>query len=298
MKFSYNWLKELVPFKESPKELAEFLTMRAFEVESMEKKGSDTVLDVKLLPNRVTDTSGHTGLAREIAALKNLKVKSSKFKQVSKSKVQARDFLRVKIENPDDCLRYTARVMTDVCVGPSPKWLRERLEVCGLQSINNIVDATNYVMLELGQPLHAFDYEKLGSGGSQKKSIVIRRAKKGEKIETLDKKIYELTPEVLLITDGKHPLAIAGIKGGMASGIGENTHIIVLESANFDPMRVRIASQLLRLKTDASYRFEHGMDPNETMQAVDRLAELFRDGGRDRDSCGEGRHFEPPRIIR
>ncbi len=278
MKFSYNWLKELVPFKESPKALAEFLTMAAFEVESVDTVGKDWTLNIpgKTIGPRMADASGHIGMAREIAALQNIRIKSRTSKIKEGRKIRAKDFLAVKIENPDDCPRYTARVMTNVQVGPSPKWLRERLEVCGLQSINNIVDASNYVMLELGQPLHAFDWEKLNDKRRKTKAIVVRRAKKGERIETLDKKTYELGPEVLLITDGDNPLAIAGVKGGQTSGITETTRTIVLESANFSPMRVRIASQLLRLKTDASYRFEHGMDPNQTMSAVDRLATLIQ----------------------
>ncbi|MBI4225160.1 MAG: phenylalanine--tRNA ligase subunit beta [Candidatus Sungbacteria bacterium] len=276
MKFSYNWLKELVPFKESPKQLAEFLTMRAFEIESMEKRRGDVALDIKLPSNRVADASGHLGMAREIAALKGIRItkRVSRIKENKKQKVS--EFLKVKIENSDDCLRYTARIMTDITVRQSPKWLRERLDICGLQSINNIVDATNYVMLELGQPLHAFDLEKLNRKPEKIKTITVRRPRKGEQIETLDKKIYELSPDVSLITDGDTPLAIAGIKGGQASGITEHTHTIILESANFDPMRVRAASQLLRLKTDASYRFEHGLDPNETVAAVDRLATLIQ----------------------
>lgn len=275
MKFSYHWLKELVPFKESPKQLAEFLTMRAFEIESIEKKGGDVMLDIKLPSNRVSDASGHLGVAREIAALKGTQ-NTYRISHIAENKKQkTSDFLNVQIENPDDCLRYSARIMTDVHVGPSPKRLRERLEVCGLQSINNIVDATNYVMLESGQPLHAFDWNRLNNGKPGRKNIVIRRSKKGEAIETLDKKTYALTQDVLLITDGNNPLAIAGIKGGQASGITESTCTVVIESANFDPMRVRSASQSLRLKTDASYRFEHGMDPNQTMMALDRVAEII-----------------------
>lgn len=251
--------------------------MRAFEIESLEKKGNDTILDIKLLPNRVADASGHLGVAREIAALKGTR-NTYRISHIAENKKQkASDFLKVQIENPDDCLRYSARIMTDVHVGPSPKWLRERLEVCGLQSINNIVDTTNYVMLELGQPLHAFDWNRLNNGKPGRKNIVIRRSKKGEAIETLDKKTYELAPEILLITDGNNPLAIAGIKGGQASGITESTRAVVIESANFGPMRVRSASQSLRLKTDASYRFEHGMDPNQTMMALDRLAGLIQE---------------------
>lgn len=262
--------------------------MRAFEIESMEKKGGDMALDIKLPSNRVADASGHIGMAREIAALKNIKVQSPKSKQTSKSKVKTKNLLQVKIENPDDCPRYTARVMTDVHVGPSPKWLQERLEICGLQSVNNIVDATNYVMLELGQPLHAFDLEKLSGKTEKIKTIVIRRARKGERIETLDKKTYALTPDVLLITDGENPLAIAGIKGGHASGITEGARTIVLESANFDPGRIRIASQFLRLKTDASYRFEHGMDPNQTGLALDRVAEVISRTGVAGGNIAEG----------
>jgi len=161
MKFSYNWLKELVAFKESPQELAEFLTLRAFEVESVEKVGNDWALDIKILPNRIADVSGHLGLAREIAALKSSKLKAQSSKLNEDKKQKPADTLAVKIENPQDCPRYTARVMEGVKVGESPAWLRERLEVCGLQSINNIVDAANYVMLESGQPLHVFDFDAL-----------------------------------------------------------------------------------------------------------------------------------------
>lgn len=275
MKFSYNWLKEFVPIKGSPNNLAEFLTLRAFEVEGVEKKGSDAVLDIKLLPNRVADAAGHRGMAREIATLQGLRIRNKELGIKEDKKQRARDILEVKIENAEDCPRYTARAMTDIRVGPSPAWLRERIEICGLQSINNIVDATNYVMLESGQPLHAFDFEKL-AGTGDKKTIVVRRARAHEGIETLDGKTYMLTPDILLITDGAEPLAIAGIKGGMASGITHETKTIVIESANFNQIRVRAASQALKLKTDASYRFEHGMDPNETLRAVDAASALIQ----------------------
>jgi len=275
MKFSYNWLKELAGFKDTPEHLAEFLTMRVFEVESVEQKGTDTILDIKLLPNRVADASGHLGMAREIATLKELRIKNRESRIKEDKKRKTSDILTVKIENPEDCPRYTARVITEVRVGHSPAWMRERLEACGLQSINNIVDATNYVMLETGQPLHAFDAEKLGGGRDAKKIIHVRRAKKDERIETLDGKTYNLSPDVLLITDSTNPLAIAGIKGGRASGITDETRTIIIESANFNPLRIRTASRQLKLKTDASYRFEHGMDPNQTITALDRAAEII-----------------------
>ncbi|MEK9148177.1 MAG: phenylalanine--tRNA ligase subunit beta, partial [Patescibacteria group bacterium] len=276
MKFSYNWLKELAGIKESPQKLTEFLTLRAFEVESATKTGGDWVLDVKLLPNRVADASGHAGMAREIATLKKLKIKSQQSKVIESKTRRASDVLRVKIENPEDCPRYTARVMTAVKVKPSPAWLRQRLTVCGIQSINNVVDAANYVMLELGQPLHVFDMEKLKVKSQKSKVIVVRRAEHGEKLLALDEKTYQLTPEMLVIADELKPIAIAGIKGGKDSGVSTRTKTIVLESANFNPVRARIGSHRLGLKTDASYRFEHGMDPNQTAPAIDRLAELIQ----------------------
>ena len=276
MKFSYNWLKELTGFKDSPEELAEFLTLRVFEVEGLEKTGNDWMLDIKLLPNRLSDASGHMGMAQEIASLKNTRIKNQESRIAEDKKQKTSDFVKTEIEDPDDCPRYTARVMTDVNVGPSPAWMRERLTTCGLQSINNIVDAANYVMLETGQPLHVFDMQKLKSENEKVKTIIVRRAKKGEVMPALDDKTYELNPEMLVIADEKNPLAIAGIKGGRASGVSATTHTIILESANFDPVRIRLASQTLGLRTDASLRFEHGMDPNQTAVSVNRLAELIR----------------------
>ncbi|MBI4137667.1 MAG: phenylalanine--tRNA ligase subunit beta [Candidatus Sungbacteria bacterium] len=277
MKYSYNWLKELVTFKDSPQELAEFLTLRAFEVESVEKRGDDWVLDVKITPNRVADCSGHWGLAREVAFLKKLRTPNSELRTqpAEDKKKKAAGFVRIKIEDSDDCPRYTARMMAGVAVKPSPQWLRERLEICGIQSINNVVDAANYVMLEIGQPLHVFDLKKLTTHNSQLTTIFVRRAKKGERILALDDKTYTLTPDVLVIADEKGPIAIAGIKGGKASGVSESTTALVLEAANFDPVMIRRGSRLLGLKTDASYRFEHGIAPNQTVLAIDRLALLI-----------------------
>ncbi len=277
MKFSYNWLKELVPFKESPQELAAFLTMRAFEVEDVKKSGNDWALDIKILPNRMADASGHIGMAREIASLKNSKLKTQNSKlQIKTQKLDTRAILDIHIENPEDCLRYSARVMEGICVGPSPAWMRERLETCGVQSINNIVDAANYVMLETGQPLHVFDMQKLKSKNEKVKTIVVRRARAGEKMAALDDKTYELNTDILVIADEEDPIAVAGIKGGKDSGVSADTMRIVLESANFGSAVIRRASQGLALRTDASARFEHGLDPNETAQALDRLAALIQ----------------------
>ena len=292
MKFSYNWLKELTGIRESPQKLAEFLALRAFEVESIQGKypkehSDDWALDIKIFSNRAADAAGHVGMAKEIATLKKLKVKSLKLKVNESTGKRASDFIRVVIEDPNDCLRYTARVMTGVKVGPSPKWLAERLETCGIQAINNLVDAANYVMLELGQPLHVFDYDKLKNTKSKAqipnkaqsprlRTIIVRRVERGERLLALDEKTYPLSPEVLVIADEREPIAIAGIKGGKDSGVSTKTKTIVLESANFDPARIRIGAKLLALKTDASYRFERGMDPNETLPAIDRLAQIIQ----------------------
>ena len=194
--------------------------------------------------------------------------------------------LSVKIEAKDDAPRYIARVINGVKIGPSPKWLKARLETCGLEPINNVVDAANFVMLETGQPLHVFDYDKLKIEGGRKreipnykfqipKTIIVRRANKGEKILALDDKTYSLSPEILVIADAKEPIAIAGVKGGKESGVSSGTRTIVLEAANFNPARIRKGSLLLGLKTDASYRFEHGLDPNLAETAIDRLAALI-----------------------
>ncbi|MFY9462091.1 MAG: phenylalanine--tRNA ligase beta subunit-related protein, partial [Candidatus Sungiibacteriota bacterium] len=270
MKFSYNWLKELVRFKDTPQTLAEFLTLRAFEVESAVKIGGDWALDVKILPNRVADASGHIGLAREIASLKDAKLEVPYLKLIESKTKTIQGALTVKVDSSADCGRYVARMIKGVKAGKSPEWLKNRLGVCGIQSINNMVDAANFIMLETGQPLHVFDYEKLAG-----KKIIVRRAKKGERLEALDEKTYALTPEILVIADAKNPAAIAGIKGGKDSGVTSATKTVVLEAAYFNPARIRAGTKRLNLKTDASYRFEHGLDPNTAEIAIDRLASLI-----------------------
>ena len=291
MKFSYNWLKEFVPFRESPEKLAELLTLRSFEVESVEKVHGDWLLNVALLPNRIPDASGHIGIAKEIAAVGNYKVKEKVLETKKYSSGIARQMLDVQIEKGADCARYVALVIDGVRVKESPEWMKKRLELLGLQSINNLVDAANFIMLETGQPLHVFDYSKLDLNNNENrkrefqiskfqiqnklKTIVVRRAKKGEKILALDDKEYALSPEILVIADSKNPAAIAGIKGGKDSGVSSETRTIVLEAANFDPAAIRGGSKILGIKTDASYRFEHGIDPNLSDFAMRRLADLI-----------------------
>ena len=274
MKFSYNFLQTFFEKKlPHPEKLSELLTMHVFEVKDFEKLEKDFVFDIDVLPNR-SDCLSHLGIAREISAILGLKMKMPEIEIKEEKNLKASDFLKVKVDNFNDCQRYTARVVFDIKVEPSPFWLCSILKSCGLRPINNIVDITNYVMLETGQPLHAFDFDKIS--GNQVKKILVKRAKKGEKFISLDGEEYELDNEILVIADQKDALAIAGIKGGKKAEIDEKTKRIVLESANFNPKRIRLGSRKIDLKTDASIRFEHGMDPNLTEFAIDRAVSLIQ----------------------
>ena len=272
MLFSYNWLQSFFNKKlPKPEKLAEILTMHSFEVEDVKKVDQDWVLDIDVLPNRASDCFSHLGIARECAALLNYKLQIPNYKQIPNSKFQTKDFVSVDIRCQQACLRYTIKVITDVKVEDSPKWLKDRLNACGLKSINNIVDIANYIMLETGQPFHAFDFEKI-----KNKAIIIRKAKKGEKITTLDERNYDLNEDILVVADLEKPLAIAGIKGGKIAGIDNKTKIIVLESANFSPGIIRKGSEKLNLRTDASMRFEQGIDFNLTELAIDRACYMLQ----------------------
>ena len=175
MRYSHNWLKEYVPQIPELKKLVGLLTMRAFEVESCEKAGDDFILDIKVLPNRAFDCLSHIGMAREIGAISNSKIKLQKLKIEEDRVLKIKDFLEIEVQDKKSCPRYSARVAVDVKVGDSPKWMQERLIACGLRPINNIVDITNYVMLEYGQPLHAFDLEKVSGVISNFQFPLIRK---------------------------------------------------------------------------------------------------------------------------
>lgn len=272
MIFSYNWLQSFFRKKlPEPKKLAELLTLHSFEVSEVKKVGKDYILDIDVLPNRGPDCFSHLGIVKEIAAITNLDYREPPSTIKEDRKTKAKDFISVEVKDKIACPRYTARVVTDVKVGPSPRWLKERLEVCGLNSINNIVDIANFVMLETGQPLHVFDLKKL-----QGRKIIVRYGRKRERIITLDEKKYNLDSDVLVIADVKKPVAIAGIKGGIIPAVQEDTKVVVLESANFNPRVVRRGSKKLDLKTDASWRFEHGIDPNLTELAINRACFLIQ----------------------
>jgi len=268
MKFSFLILQSFFNQKlPKPEKLAEILTMHLFPVEDIEKIGKDFLFEIEVLPNR-PDCYSHLGIAREIGALLGYKLKLPNSKVKEEKNIKTKDFIKVEVKT--GCIRYTGRVILNPKIEESPDWLKERLRVCGIQPINNVVDITNYVMLELGQPLHAFDLEKIKG-----KKIVVRKARKGEKILTLDDEKYELDKDVLVIADLKRPIAIAGIKGGKFSGISKNTKILFLESANFEKRAIRKSSRKIDLRTDASLRFEHGLDPNLTEFAVNRASFLI-----------------------
>lgn len=249
MKLSLNWLKDYVSISAPVEQLAHRLTMAGLEVEKMTEAGGDTVFELEITPNR-PDCLNVVGIAREAAAIFNKNLKIPKIKKISFAKNKT----EIAIQEKDLCPRYIGTVMRAVKVGPSPAWLKERLEAIGLRSINNVVDITNFCLLELGQPLHAFDYDQLAGG-----MIVVRRAKPGESIMTIDGGEQKLDPSILVIADEKRPVAIAGIMGGKATEVTTETKNILLESAYFDPIVIRRAGRKLGLSSDSSYRFERGV---------------------------------------
>lgn len=298
MKFSYTWLKELHPKIKSPKETADMLTFHAFQVESAEPKGNDTVLDIDILPNRFGDASGHLGVARELAVIAGgeFRLPAAKFKE---EKEAASSTLSVKIEAGKAVPRYAARVVRTITVKDAPLWMQERLISCGLRPINIVVDVTNFVMLETGQPLHAFDYDRLH--GAEKKEIIVRFAKKEETMQMLGEGGgLKLENTDIVIMDKKGVLGLAGIKGAKGSEIHPGTKTIVIEAANFDPAAIRRTSKRLGLRTDASIRFEHGLDVERIDLALKRAAELiqkFAGGTVLKGAVDAGRKLTPTRSI-
>ena len=276
MKFSYKWIQSY--FKEQlppPKKLADVLTLHSFEVEKIEKIGKNWILDIDILPNRAHDCLSYVGVAKEVGAVLGIKPKFSNVKFKVDKKENIKDYLQIEIKDKNKCLRYMARTMKGIKVGPSPKWIKDKLISSGLRPINNIVDATNYVMLETGQPLHAYDFDKIV--GEKDKKIIIRQAKDNEKIITLDKKTFYLDKSILVIADSEGPLAIAGIKGGEKAAIDENTKNVVLEAANFNSKTIRLMRQKLKIVTDASMRFEHQIDSNLALVGMDMVSGIIQE---------------------
>jgi len=244
--------------------------------EYLGRSGSDVVYDLEVTPNR-PDLNSVIGIAREIAALTGNALKIPVIQFLNTESEPIGGLVSVHNVEPELCPRYTARIVRKVKVGPSPEWLRSTLEKVGLRSINNVVDVTNYVMLECGQPLHAFDYHLLKGNGAAPPQIIIRRAAAGEKFTTLDAKERTLTDQALLIADETKAVALAGVMGGKNSEIHDNTVDVLIESAYFKPQNIRATSKKLELRTDSSYRFERGGDVGICDWASRRAAQLICD---------------------
>ena len=266
MKLSVNWLKDYVDPKISVDELAHRLTMAGLEVEAVQGVGKDTVLDIEVTPNR-PDCLNTIGLAREISAICAKDLKLPKVKTIKPTRSNA---LIVSIEDKKDCSRYVATIIKDCSINDSPAWMSERLMSLVIRPISNAVDVTNFVLMEIGQPLHVFDLDKLAGA-----KIIVRRARVGEKIITLDGIERKLDPSILVIADAVKPVAIAGIMGGVDTQVTTQTKNILLESARFDMGVIRRASRMLGLKSDSSYRFERGVDIQGVLNGADRAAGLL-----------------------
>ncbi|MBM3881251.1 MAG: phenylalanine--tRNA ligase subunit beta, partial [Verrucomicrobia bacterium] len=246
------------------------------------RASDDVVYDLEVTPNR-PDLNSVIGIAREIAAVTGNPLRLPDIAlDPARTEGRAAESVAVRLEDAELCPRYTARVVRGVRIGPSPDGLRARLELVGLRSINNVVDATNYVMLETGQPLHAFDYHLVGQAADGKPTIVVRRARPGEPFTTLDGQAHTLTADMLLIADETRGIALAGVMGGQNTEINDRTVDVLLESAYFKPTNVRRTAKALGLRTDASYRFERGADPGIADWASQRCARLILEtaGGR------------------
>src|SRR5438445_977336 len=270
MKIVYNWLKDFVDVTVTPQELASRLALSGTNIASVEPQPLGGVIDAEVTSNR-PDCLGVYGIAREVGAIFKLPVKPVAAKPES-SAAKTSDAVSVKIDAPELCGRFTARVIRNVKIQPSPAWLRERLEAAGVASISNVVDATNYVLLQLGHPLHAFDYDLV-----RNHSIVVRRAKPQEKIKTLDGIERTLDPSFSVVCDGdgSRAVGIGGIMGGGETEISFSTKNVLIECALFEPIAIRRATRFLKLHTEASTRFSRGADPEMAELASRRCAELI-----------------------
>jgi phenylalanyl-tRNA synthetase beta chain len=271
MKVVYTWLKDFVDVKATPDELASRLALSGTNIAGVENGPHGAVIDAEVSSNR-PDCLGHYGIAREVSAVYNLPLKPISPKPKESSSPKASDAAQIEIQSPELCGRYTARVIRGAKIQPSPQWLKDRLEASGVASINNVVDATNYVMLELGHALHAFDYDKV-----RDHRIVVRAAKRGEKIRTLDGIERTLDPGICTISDGdgSRAVGIGGIMGGAETEISFSTKNVLLECAWFEPVPIRRAARTLKLHTEASTRFGRGADPELAEVASRRCAELI-----------------------
>ena len=268
MFISYEWLKDYTDTQLTPQELRDKLTMVGLAIDAVEQHDADAVLDVEVPSNR-PDCLSHVGIGREVTVIERRQLRLPEVKSFATGG-RAADLTAVEIKDPNLCPRYAARLVRGVKIGPSPDWLVRRLEAIGQRPINNVADITNYVLHELGQPLHAFDFHKLGGP-----RIVVRRAAAGEKLKTLDGVERTLTTDMLVIADAERPVALAGIMGGEESEISATTTDVLIESAYFDPDSVRRTARQLGMDTEASRRFERGADIGGVLFAQERCVQLI-----------------------
>ncbi|TRZ93535.1 phenylalanine--tRNA ligase subunit beta [bacterium] len=268
MKVTYNWLKDFLDIKITPQVLADKLTMVGLEVTSLEPAADDWVLEIEVTSNR-PDCLSIIGIAREVAAITGEKLKLPRTDKRPTPKTQYRDF-SIDIRDKKDCPLYIARVIQKVEVRPSPDWLKQRLELVGCRSVNSIVDITNYVLFEYGEPLHAFDLDKLGG-----QKIIVRRAKTKETLTAIDGKSRALDTSALVIADKNQAVALAGIMGGLKTEVGAGTKNILLEAAVFDPLIIRRTRQKFGMQSESAYRFERGINLDIVEAASRRAVELI-----------------------
>src|SRR6267154_2031751 len=268
MLISYHWLRELTDTRLTPLDLRERLTMVGLAIDAVDEREDDSILDVEVPSNR-PDCLSHVGIAREVSVIERGSV-TLPASTPPRTEGQAESLTSVEILDSNLCPRYAARIVRGVKIGPSPGWLAKRLEAIGQRPINNVADITNYVLHEMGQPLHAFDLAKLFE-----QRIVVRRARAGEKLKTLDGIERELSGDMLIIADADRPVAVAGIMGGEDSEISDATVDVLVESAYFDPDSVRKTARALGMDTEASRRFERGADYGGVLSAQQRCVELI-----------------------
>lgn len=307
MRVPYSWLMEYLQADISAEDLAQALTMGGLEVEEVQQwtsedgTASDQVLLTKVTANR-GDLLSMIGVARHAAAVLGAAwrlpdIPWNRVAEPASGRTAVTDGrVTIELADPTGCPRYSGLLMEGLTMRPAPRWLAHRLEAAGMRPLSHVVDCTNYVMLELGQPLHAFDYDRLRDG-----HIIVRRARAGERLETLDRQERELTPEDLLITDPAGPIALAGVMGGSSTEVGPHTTRVLMESAHFDPTSIRKTSLRLGLTSEASYRFERHVDPNGTLRAIARVTDLILATcggevvGRALDACAQD--FSPRRLL-
>ena len=291
MKASLSWLREFVDIPLDPKDAKQALTLLGLGVESVTQSDGDWVLDLEVTSNR-PDCLSHYGVARELSTWYRKPLKRLEY-TLKESRTRTASEVSIEIVDAELCPRYCGRVVHNVRVRPSPAWLVKRLEAVGLRPINNVADATNYVLMELGHPLHAFDFDQL-----RQRRIIVRRARPGEFLRTLDGVNRTLSSENLVIADAERPVGLAGVMGGQDTEISSHTRSVLLESAWFEPLSIRRTAKSLAMHTEASHRFERGADIEMAPLALDRTAGLIAQVAEGEILAGVVDVYPHPKPIR